>query len=122
MDRRTFFFSIVSALAILPLVCFAQPQGKVWRIGMLETTSTMLNAANLAAFRQRLRELGYVEGQNLIVEYRSADGHGERFAGLAAELVGLKVDLLVTRGALATVAAKNATRTIPVVMTAIGEH
>jgi putative ABC transport system substrate-binding protein len=88
---------------------------------MLETTSSTLNAANLDAFRQGLRELGYVEGRNLTIEYRSADGRGDRFPDLAAELVGLKVDLLVTRGALATVAAKNATRTIPVVTTAIGE-
>lgn len=121
MDRRAFVLGIVSSLATLPLVCFAQPQRRVWRIGMLETTSTTLNAANLDAFRKGLRELGYVEGQNLILEYRSAEGRGERFPDLAAELVGLKVDLLVTRGALATLAAKKATRTIPVVMTAIGE-
>jgi putative ABC transport system substrate-binding protein len=88
---------------------------------MLETTSATLNAANLAAFRQGMRELGYVEGRNLIIEYRSADGHGERFANLAAELVGLQVDLLVTRGTLAALAAKNATRTIPVVMANAGD-
>ena len=121
MDRRTLIFAIASGLATLPLVCFAQAPGKVWRIGMLETTSTTLNAVNLAALRQALRELGYVEGRNLIIEYRSSDGRGERFADLAAELVGLQVDLIVTRGATATIAAKNATRTIPVVMAAIAE-
>jgi putative ABC transport system substrate-binding protein len=60
-----------------------------------------------------LRELGYVEGRNLIIEYRSADGRGERFAGLATELVALKVDLIVARGAISAMAAKNATRSIP---------
>jgi putative ABC transport system substrate-binding protein len=109
-----------SALAA-PLASFAQAQGKVWRIGVLETTSATLNAANLAAFRQGMRELGYVEGRNLIIEYRSADGYGERFANLAAELVALQVDLLVTRGTLAALAAKNATRTIPVVMANAGD-
>ena len=104
-----------------PLASFAQQQGKVWRIGMLETTSTTLNAANLDGFRQGLRDLGYVEGRNLIIEYRSADGRSERFADLAAELVGLKVDLLVTRGTPASLAAKNATRTIPVVMANAGD-
>ena len=88
---------------------------------MVETVSTELNAANLNAFRQGLRELGYVEGQNLIIEYRSADGRSERFADIAAELVGLKVDLLVTRGTPASLAAKRATRTIPVVMANAGE-
>ena len=95
--------------------------GKVYRVGMLETTPMAMNAANLGAFRQRLRELGYVEGRNLIIEYRSADGRSERFVGLATELVNMKVDLIVARGSLATQAAKNATRTIPVVMAAVGE-
>jgi putative ABC transport system substrate-binding protein len=121
MDRRTFIGSVMAGFLALPIAAKAQAQGKVWRIGMLETTSTTLNAANLAAFRQALRELGYVEGGNLIIEYRSADGRGERFADLAAELVDMKVDLIVTRGSLATLAAKNATRTIPVVMAAVGE-
>jgi ABC-type uncharacterized transport system substrate-binding protein len=121
MDRRTFICGVAVVGFTTPIVCLAQQQRKVWRIGMLETTSTTLNAANLDAFRKGLRELGYVEGQNLTLEYRSAEGRGERFPELAAELVRLKVDLIVTRGATATVAAKNATRTIPVVTTAIGE-
>ncbi len=121
MDRRTFIGCVAGVLLTVPLGAFAQQQGKVWRVGMLETIPAAMNAANLDAFRQGLRELGYVEGRSFIIEYRSADGRGERFADLAAELVALKVDLLVTRGASATVAAKNATRTIPVVMTAIGE-
>jgi putative tryptophan/tyrosine transport system substrate-binding protein len=82
---------------------------------MLERTSPAINAANLDAFRQGLRDLGYVEGKDFVIEYRSADGRDERFPGLAAELVRLKVDLIVTRGTQAALAAKHATGTIPVV-------
>jgi len=84
------------------------------------TTSAALNAGNFDAFRKALREHGYVEGQNLVIEYLSADGRPERFPALAADLVRLKVDLIVTRGTPAAQAAKNATATIPVVMAAIG--
>jgi len=94
----------------------AQAPGKVWRIGLLETTSPALNVANLDAFRQGLRELGYVEGQNFVIEYRSADGQPERFPGLATELVSRKVDIIVTRGTPAVLAAKKATGSIPIVM------
>jgi hypothetical protein len=80
-----------------------------------------LNVANFDALRRGLRELGYVEGRNYLIEYRSADGRAERFAGLAAELVALPVDIIVTRGTPAAIAAKQATATTPVVMAAIGE-
>ena len=122
MTTRRQWVIVFGATALsAPFAAFAQPQDKVWRIGMLETISTELNAANLNAFRQGLRERGYVEGQNLILEYRSANGRSERFADYAAELVGLKVDLMVTRGTPASLAAKRATRTIPVVMANAGE-
>jgi putative ABC transport system substrate-binding protein len=88
---------------------------------MLETVSATLNAANLEAFRKGLKELGYVEGKHYTIEYRSADGAAERFPRLVAELVRLKVDIIVTRGTPAARAAKEATSTIPVVMAAIGE-
>ena len=94
---------------------------KRYRIGMLETVSPALNTAHLDAFRNGLRELGYVEGQRYTIEYRSADGRAERFPDLAAELVRLGVDLIVVRGTPAAIAAKNATRTIPVVMASVGE-
>jgi putative ABC transport system substrate-binding protein len=87
-----------------PLLCAtsfpteAQDAAKVYRIGVLETVGPESNVANLSAFRQGLRELGYVEGQNFVIEYRSADGRPERFADLASELVRLKVDVIVTRG------------------------
>lgn len=88
---------------------------------MLERTSPATNAVNLDAFKDGLRDLGYVEGKNFVIEYRSADGRDERFPGLAGELVWLKVDLIVTRGTPAALAAKNATSTIPVVITGIGD-
>ena len=94
---------------------------KVYRIGILETIPAARNAANLDALRKGLRDLGYVEGRNLIIEYRSADGRAERFPELASELVRLKVDLLVTRGTPAARAAKNATGTIPVLMATMGD-
>ena len=98
----------------------AQPAGKVYRVGMLETRSMTLNAANVDAFRQGMRELGYREGQNLDIVYRSSDGHDDRFPALASELIGSKVDLIVTRGTPAALAA-SAARTVPVVMAASGD-
>ena len=109
------------SLVLAPLAAEGQQAGKIYRIGMLETTSMALNAANLDAFRQGLRELGYVEGRNFMIEYRSADGRTERLRDLAGELVRLKVDVIVTRGTPAVMAAKNATGTIPVVMAASGD-
>ena len=99
----------------------AQPMGKIWRIGMLDTTNATLNAANIEAFKQALRRLGYIEGQNLVIEYRSGDGHVNRFPELAAQMVRLNIDIIVTRGTPAALAAKKATATISIVMAAIGE-
>ena len=121
MDRRAFLATLAGGLLAAPLAAAAQQAGKVYHIGMLERTSTAINAANLDGFRRGLRELGYVEGKNFVIEYRSADGRDDRYPVLAAELVRLKVDLIVTRGTPAALAAKNATGTIPVVMTGIGD-
>jgi putative ABC transport system substrate-binding protein len=121
VDRRTFLGALASGLLAAPLAAQAQQPGKVYRIGMLERTSPATNAANFEAFRRGLRELGYVEGKNLVIEYRSADGRDERFAGLATELVRLNVDLILTRGTPAALAAKNATGTIPVVITGLAD-
>ncbi len=88
---------------------------------MLETRSAALNAANVDAFRQGMRELGYKQDQNLEIVYRSSDGRDERFPALADELVHLKVDLILTRGTPAALAAKRATGSIPVVMAASGD-
>jgi putative ABC transport system substrate-binding protein len=121
VDRRTFIGGVAGVLLAEPLAARAQQVGKVYRIGILETIPATQNAANLDGLRKGLRELGYVEGRNLIIEYRSADGRAERFPDLASELVRLKVDLLVTRGTPAARAAKNATTTIPVLMATMGD-
>jgi len=111
----------MGGLLAVPFAARAQQTGKVYRIGVVEAIPAAQNVANLDALRRGLRELGYVEGRNLIIEYRSADGHSERFPGLASELVRLKVDLIVTRGTPAARAAKTATETIPVVMATMGD-
>ena len=121
MQRRAFIGSLAGGLLAVPLAAEAQTAGKVYRIGVLETTPVAMHAANLDAFRQGLRELGYVERQNYAIEYRSANGQPERFPDLAADLVRLKVDLILTRGTPAVLAAKNATRTIPIVMATSGD-
>ena len=106
---------VALALLVAPLAAEAQQQGKVPRIGIL-TPASEASTPLWEAFRQGLRDLGYVEGKNIILEYRFAAGKPERFAALAAELVRLKVDLLVTDATSAAQAAKDATRTIPIVM------
>jgi putative ABC transport system substrate-binding protein len=121
LNRRTFLGTLTGGLLAAPLAAVAQQAAKVYRIGMLETRSATLNAANVDAFRAGMRELGYTQGQNLEIVYWSADGRDEQFPRLASELVRLKVNLILTRGTPATLAAKSATRTIPVVMTAVGD-
>jgi putative tryptophan/tyrosine transport system substrate-binding protein len=121
MKRRDFITLLGSAAATWPLAARAQQSGRIYRIGVLETSPAASNAANFDALRKGLRELGYVEGQNLVLDYRSADGRPERYPQLLAELLHLNVDLIVTRGTPAVMAAKNATETIPVVMAASGE-
>jgi putative ABC transport system substrate-binding protein len=106
---------------IAPIAANAQTARKVFRIGLLEVVPIASNAANLGSFRQGLRELGYVERQDFFIEYRSADGRAERFPALASELVRLKVDVIVTRGTPAALAAKHATATIPIVMASSGD-
>jgi len=109
------------SLTLAPLAAGAQKTGKVYRIGVLDPTPVALNVANLDAFRQGMRDLQYAEGQNFVIEYRSPEGRADRFPDLAHELVRLKVDLILTRGTPAVTAAKNATRTIPIVMAASGD-
>jgi putative tryptophan/tyrosine transport system substrate-binding protein len=117
---RRDFIALVCSAAAWPLATRAQQSVQTFRIGLLETSSAELNAVYLAAFRRGLQELGYTEGRNLVLEYRSADGDATRFPALVAELIGLKVDLIIARGTPAALAAKAATKTIPVVM-AVGE-
>jgi ABC-type uncharacterized transport system substrate-binding protein len=112
--------SLVS-MTVAPSRLDAAQRGKVHRIGMLERTSASANAANVEAFRQGLREHGYVEGESFVIEYRSADGDDVRFPALATELVQLNVDVMLTRGTPAALAAKNATGTVPVIITGVGD-
>jgi putative ABC transport system substrate-binding protein len=112
---------IGGAVTVWPLAAQAQQAPKVYRIGLLETIPEAQNTANLDALRSGLRDFGYVEGKNLVIDYRSADGLAGRFPELASELVRLKIDLIVTRGTPAAKAAKSASGTIPVVMAAMGE-
>ena len=113
ITRRTF----CSILLALPFPAQAQQPTKIPRIGYLTTVSLSAISARIEAFRQGLRELGYVEGKNIVIEYRSAEGKPDRVPALAAELVRLKVDIIVTTGSAPTRAAKEATSTIPIVMT-----
>ena len=120
MRRRKFLVLIGGIATVWPARAPAQQRGRVYRIGILEPTAAAQNRANLEALRLGLRNLGYAEGQNLILEYRSSDGRDERFPELAADLVRLKVDVIVTRGTPAAQAAKGASGSIPVVMAAMG--
>ena len=108
-------------LLALPLSAQAQPAGKVLRIGLLDNSTASGMAVLIDAFRQELAKLGWVEGKNLIIEFRYTEGKQERLADLAAELVRLKVDLIVTTGTPTTAAAKRATTTIPIVMANSGD-
>jgi ABC-type uncharacterized transport system substrate-binding protein len=119
--KRRAFITLLGGAAVWPLAARAQQAERVRRIGALETTSLPLNAANFEAFRQALRELGYIEGRNLVIEYRSAEGRPERFPELAMELVRLNCDLIITRGTPAALVAKQASETIPIVMTSTAD-
>jgi putative tryptophan/tyrosine transport system substrate-binding protein len=123
MDRRTFLAGTGAVLLAAPLVVEAQQAGKVARIGWLSLNRAASPSPHLTeAFRQGLRDLGYVEGRNVVIEYRDAGGNVERLPALAAELVALKVDVLVTGGGTATaLAAKQATKTIPIVFASAGD-
>jgi putative ABC transport system substrate-binding protein len=109
--------ALVIAFAMCGTVAQAQEPAKVLRIGFLVASNSSANSDRIAAFQNGLRELGYMEGKNIIVEYRQAEGKLERLPKIAAELVGRHVDVIVTAGPADTRAAKNATTTIPVVMT-----
>ena len=114
--------SLVVAVAILvaPLAAGAQETGKVHRIGYLGSSSSTAHPF-VKAFRQGLRELGWVEGQNIVIDYRFADGRLDRLPDLAAELIRLKVDVIVAPATPAATAAKKATGTIPIVMIGVGD-
>jgi putative ABC transport system substrate-binding protein len=120
MERRAFLYGLSHSVLVAPLAAVAQQSGKVPRIGFLSLTSPSDRPFLLDAFRQRLRELGWVEGQNILIDYRYAEDRVDRLPDLAAELVRLKVDLIIaSAGTQVATAAKNATETIPIVMIAV---
>jgi len=117
MSKRIICLALSAVLFALSVSAQAQQAGKIPRIGYLAASSLSGQSARIEAFRQGLRELGYVEGKNIVIEYRSAEGKLDRLPALAAELVRLKVDIIVTGGPIPTRVAKGATSTIPIVMT-----
>ncbi len=115
MNKKIFCFSLCAMLFALSFPAQAQRTDKVYRIGYLSQDSAARDKSLLASFRQGLRELGYLEGKNILIEQRYAEGKRDRLYALAAELVRLKVDIIVAAGGVPAV--KKATRTIPIVMT-----
>jgi putative ABC transport system substrate-binding protein len=118
MKRRE-FLGFIGGAAASPLMARAQQSGRVPRIGYLSPVSATLIRDDM--FRQGLRELGYIEGTNIIIEYRFADGQFDRLPALAAELVELNVDVIVTAVTQASLAARDATRTIPIVIAGVSD-
>src|SRR6516165_780515 len=116
MRRREFIIALIAAFAG---VAEAEPQKKLWRIGVLETTPRQLNSENMNAFMQGLRELGYEEGRNLSLDYRSVEGNTERLTSVVSELVRSNLDLIAVRGTPEVLALHQQTITIPVVMLAV---
>jgi putative ABC transport system substrate-binding protein len=121
MKRRDFITLLGGATVAWPLAARAQQPASVRRIGFLGSTSASGHRRQVEAFRAGLRDLGYVEGKNIIIEFRWAEGDYDRLPDLAADLLGLKIDILVTHGTPGALAAKQATTTIPIVMAAIAD-
>jgi putative ABC transport system substrate-binding protein len=117
MKKKIFLFPLCALLLALSVSAYAQQTGKIFRIGFLDNSTASGIAVLLEAFRQELRKLGWIEGKNIAIEYRFSELKAERLPELAADLVRLKVDLIVTSGGSAPLAAKRATSTIPIVMT-----
>ena len=121
MDRRAFLATLTGGLLAAPLAAEGQPAAKGHRIGFLGNSTAALEASLVGPFREGLRELGYVEGQNIVIEYRWAEGKYERFPALIAELLAQRVEVIVTAGIPATLAVKKATTSVPLVMVAVGD-
>jgi putative ABC transport system substrate-binding protein len=120
-NRRKLVIALGAGAIMTPVASLAQQQGKVWHVGFIGPTSASDGTRRLDALRAALRELGYIEGKNLTTELRSSEGKYERLPDLAAELVRLKVDVIITTSTPATRAAQKATATIPIVMAGVGD-
>jgi len=122
MARKTIFVLWLTALALVPFhLAQAQQQAKVAKIGWLGVSSASRQAPSIEGFRREFRALGYVEGKSIAFEYRDAEGKPDRLPAVADELVRLKVDVIVTASTVGALAAKNATRTIPIVFYSAGD-
>src|SRR5215831_18283846 len=121
MKKKITVLTVCATFFALNFPAWAQQPAKVPRIGILSASDPSLNPDRTEAFRQGLRELGYVEGKDIVIEYRYAEGKFDRLPALAAELVRLKVDVIVTRGAAPTRSAKEVSNTIPIVMSSGGD-
>jgi putative ABC transport system substrate-binding protein len=121
MKRRAFITLLGGAAAVWPLAARAQQPGKVPVIGFLGAATPLARSQWVAAFVQRLRELGWIGGRTVTIEYRWAEGRNERFAEIAAEFVRLKVDVIVTFATPPVIAAKEATAVIPIVSAVMGD-
>jgi putative ABC transport system substrate-binding protein len=119
--RRRAFLSLIGGATALPLAAYAQQSGKVPRIGFLGTSSAAGIAARLEGFRQGLRDVGYLEGTNITVDYHWLEGRYERLPEMAADLVRSKPDLIVTHATPTSLALKRATTTIPIVFALVGD-
>jgi putative tryptophan/tyrosine transport system substrate-binding protein len=117
MKKKITFLTLCAMLFALCSSAEAQQAGKIFRIGYLDNSTASGSAVNLEAFRQEMSKLGWIEGKNITIEYRFAEQKLERLPELAADLVRLKVDLIVASGGPTPLAAKGATSTIPIVMT-----
>jgi putative ABC transport system substrate-binding protein len=121
VDRRAFLIAVASPILAAPLAAEAQPAGKVYRVGYMSVVSRQSAEPLMVIFLRALRDLGWIEGRNLLVEWRWADGKVERLSGFAAELAKLNVDLIVAPQSDSALAAKRATRTIPIVHVVAGD-
>jgi putative tryptophan/tyrosine transport system substrate-binding protein len=121
MKNKITVLTLCAMLFALCVSAHAQQQGKIFRIGYVDSSTASDSTVRLEAFLREMRKLGWIEGKNIAIEYRYAEGKRDRFPELAAELVRLKVDLIVVEGTGLALAAKSATTTIPIVVTTVGD-
>ena len=119
--RRRDFITLFGVATAWPLAARAQQAGKMPTIGLLGATTLLVESQRVAAFVQRLRELGWIEGRTVAIEVRWADGRTERFVEIAAEFVRLKVDVIVTQGTASVIAARQATAVVPIVFAGVAD-
>jgi putative tryptophan/tyrosine transport system substrate-binding protein len=115
VDRRRFLVTSLAGALAAPLAAEGQQARKVYRVGYVGYDAPGSDPSAISALRQGLRDVGYFENQNIVIEYRYAEGHPDRLAGLISELTNLKISVLVTQGTAVTAAAKRATGTMPIV-------